>query len=163
MCPTGDNFHHITVTPVTLSSSNTNIATTNYSSTETQKNPVKSETQKNPVKTDQQKKGGKNTSKGLKKSEHKSRMSLMHFSRKAESSSDEEQECGAACAPSTAPAPVAFAPAPDRNSEEERLSFRDPLPSAFPQQQRGEKSKNQKEEKRRNHHAPVASSQSDWI
>jgi hypothetical protein len=158
VCPIGDSFHHITVTPVTLSSSNTNIATTNSGGVETQKNPVK---------TDHPKKGGKNISKGLKKSEHKSRMSLMHFSRKAESSSEEEQECGAACAPSTEPAParlqqaITFSAA-DRSCEEERLSFRDPLPSAFPH--RGEKSKNQKEEKRRVHHAPVAPpSQSDWI
>ena len=153
----------MTVTPVTLSSSTASMTST----TATASSGV--ENQKNLLKTEQNsKKSGGAKLKGFKRPDQKSRMSLMHFARKAESSSEEEPEC---CAPEPLGVPparlqaITFAPSErDRNfAEEERLSFRDPLPPVlFPEQsdRRRERSKTRGEDKD-SRRPPFT--QSDWI
>jgi hypothetical protein len=150
----------MTITPVTLSSSTASMTTTTASASSGVEN------QKNLLKTEQNsKKSGGAKSKGLKRQDQKSRMSLMHFARKAESSS--EEEC---CAPELGVPPArlqafTFAPSErDRNfAEEERISFRDPLPPVvFPEHpdRRRERSKTRGDEKS-NRRPPYT--QSDWI
>ncbi len=127
------------------------------------------ENHKNSLKSEQHsKKLGGAKSKGFKRPDQKSRMSLMHFARKAESSSEEDPECCAPPEPGVPPArlqAITFAPSErDRNfTEEERLTFRDPLPpvlfSEHPDRRR-ERSKTRGEDKA-NKRPPFT--QSDWI
>jgi hypothetical protein len=115
------------------------------------------------------KKAANKSSKGLKRTEHKSRMSLMHFNRKAEESSDDETDCGAICAQQSAGDNQQRLQAITFASEEEnsRLSFRDPLPAVEFTSHCvvSEKSKNQKQkdENSKKLKQKVAQSQSDWI
>ena len=160
----GENLHSITVTPVSLSTSTANM-TPNSSAENSKPNKLD-----NSSKSDHQiKKAGNKTSKGFKRSEHKSRMSLMHFNRKPESSSDEDTDCGANCAPQNAGGKEQRLQAITFAAEEEhsRLSFRDPLPSVEFASHHcvvvSEKSKNEKDENSKKRKQKVAQSQSDWI
>ena len=127
----------------------------------------------NSSKSDQQnKKAGNKSSKGFKRSEHKSRISLMHFNRKVETSSDEEVDTAAICAHQIAGdreqrlQAVTFGQQQDEESAS-RLTFRDPLPPVQFASHHcvvvASESKNQKDENSKKRKQKMAQSQSDWI